>query len=89
MLDICLSRPAEPLPASDFGERSPFHQVGGVARRRGSERLLERARKNSTGVAIRRPVRRATAGVKCLVLCVMNQSGRLAIAESSTGTSAA
>src|SRR6266536_968901 len=49
----------------------------------------ERVRKNSAGVAIRSPVRFATACVKCLVLCVSNQSGLLAIAERRTGTSAA
>ncbi|MGC2707043.1 MAG: hypothetical protein WA361_21185 [Candidatus Acidiferrales bacterium] len=46
-------------------------------------------RKKSAGVAIRNPVLVATSGVKCLVLCVNNQSGVLAIAESNTGTSAA
>src|SRR5260370_3659877 len=46
-------------------------------------------RKNSAGVAIRRPVRFATSRVKCLVLCVSNQSTFLATAERSTGTSAA
>jgi len=49
----------------------------------------ERVRKNSAGVAIRSPVRFATACVKCLVLCVSNQSGLLDMAERSTGTSAA
>ena len=49
----------------------------------------ERVRKNSAGVAIRSPVRFATACVKCLVVCVSNQSGLLAIAERRTGTSAA
>jgi hypothetical protein len=49
----------------------------------------ERVRKNSAGVAIRSPVRFATACVKCLVLCVSNQSGLLNMAERSTGTSAA
>jgi hypothetical protein len=49
----------------------------------------ERVRKNSAGVAIRIPVRFATASVKCLVLWVNGQSGLLAIAERSTGTSAA
>ena|GEM_PF-6025930 len=47
----------------------------------------ERVRKNSPGVAIRRPVRCATALVKCFVLCVSNQSGLLSTADSSTGTS--
>jgi hypothetical protein len=37
---------------------------------------------------MRSPVRFATAWVKCLVLCADNQSGLLAIAERSTGTSA-
>ena len=50
------------------------------------EMLFESARKNSAGVAIRRPVRRATAGVKCLVLCVRNQSGRLAMETQPTET---
>jgi integrase len=49
----------------------------------------ERVRKNSAGVAIRSPVRFATACVKCLVLCVSNQSGLLDMAERSAGTSAA
>ena len=49
----------------------------------------ERVRKNSTGAAIRCPVRLATACVKCFVLCVSNQSGLLDMAERSTGTSAA
>ena len=35
--------------------------------------LCESTRKNSTGIANRKPVRRATAGVKCLVLCVRRQ----------------
>lgn len=38
---------------------------------------------------MRRPVRFATAWVKCLMLCVSNQSGLLAIAERRMGTSAA
>ena len=46
-------------------------------------------RKNTAGVAMRTPVRFATAWVKCLVLCVSNQSGLLATEERSTGTSAA
>ena len=46
-------------------------------------------RKNAAGVAMRSRVRFATAWVKCLVLCVSNQSGLLAIAERTTGTSAA
>ena len=35
------------------------------------------------------PVRAATVGVKCAVLCVSSQSGWLCIADSTTGTSAA
>ena len=46
-------------------------------------------RKNSTGVAMRTPIRLATARVKCFVLCVSSQSGLLSMAERSTGTSAA
>ena len=38
---------------------------------------------------MRSPVRAATAGVKCAVLCVSSQSGWLCMAESTTGTSAA
>jgi len=49
----------------------------------------DRVRKNSAGVAMRTPVRFATAWVKCLLLCVSNQSGLLTIAERSMGTSAA
>jgi hypothetical protein len=45
-------------------------------------------RKNSAGVAILKPVFFATAGVKCLVLFVISQSGLAAIAESNTGKSA-
>ena len=45
--------------------------------------------KNSAGVAMRTPVRLATARVKCLVLCVSSQSGLLVIAERSSGTSGA
>ena len=45
--------------------------------------------KNSTGVAMRKPVRCATACVKCFVLWVNNQSGLAAIADSNTGTSEA
>ena len=46
-------------------------------------------RKKSAGAAMRNPVRIATARLKRLVLCVSNQSGALAIADRSTGTSAA
>ncbi len=46
-------------------------------------------RKNSAGVAMRSSARWATAFVKCLVLWVSSQSGLLAIADKSTGTSAA
>ena len=49
----------------------------------------DRVRKNSAGVVMRSPVRFATAWLKCLVLCVNNQSGPPAIAERSMGTSAA
>ena len=44
--------------------------------------------KNARGVAIWRPVRVAMLGVKCAVLCVSNQLGRLCMAESKMGTSA-
>lgn len=37
---------------------------------------------------MRKPVRLATAEVKCFVLWVSSQSGFAAIAERSTGTSA-
>lgn len=37
---------------------------------------------------MRNEARRATAFVKCFLLCVSNQSGLLAIADSKTGTSA-
>ena len=36
---------------------------------------------------MRRPARFATAWVKCFLLCVNSQSGLLAIAERSMGTS--
>ena len=44
--------------------------------------------KKSAGVPMRDFVRRATAGVKCFMLCVSSQSGRLATADSKTGRSA-
>jgi hypothetical protein len=59
-------KPSVGLSGDDINE-SPHHPAN--------------TRKNSTGVAIRNPLRRATAGVKCLTLCVSTQSGRAAIAE--------
>ena len=44
--------------------------------------------KKSIGVPMPNFVRRASAGVKCFILCVSSQSRRLQTAESRTGTSA-
>jgi len=48
-----------------------------------------KVRKNPLGVEIRSPVRFATVSLKCLVLWVRSQSGRLSKADSSTGTTGA
>ena len=77
---------ATTCPHSVSGTRSklaPYFQMSITLQRKKEESV----RKNSIGVVIRKPVRFATAGVKCLVLCVRSQSGRLAMAESSTGAS--
>lgn len=63
--------------------------TGRISRNYCHRNSIDSARKNSAGVAMRNPVRRATALVKCLVLFVSNQSGLLAMADNSTGTSAA
>jgi hypothetical protein len=66
--------------------------LGGHSLRNETQRYRsrdDRVRKNAAGVATPSPVLLRTASVKCSVLRVSSQSGLLAMAERSTGTSAA